>query len=479
MGSAQSAFVVSIFLCLETVNAQNGPPLVRSDFTPIAVQGFGDRQNTWAWSMEWFQGKLYVGTNRAYECVVQASIANILPSAYPPSDPDIQCTPSPSDLPLQAEIWSWTPATNTWARVFQSPNDVPIPGTNKFTARDIGFRGMYLFQESDGTQALYVGGCSAKAIYSGAPQGRLLRTTDGVTFTPVPQNPGTFMGGLGKTCFRGGASLNGKLYVVATDYKGEGVIIESADPKVGDNSFRQITPQGALAYEVGSYNGFLYVTFVNNAGFDLYKTSAVGTVPYTFAPIFTNGGYKQPKGNPIGLSMVVFNSDLYVGGDSVQTTSTVFCAVHISCVQAIFANGGAELFRVHADDSWDLIVGQPRSTPAGMKTPLSGWGPGFDWILNQHMWRMEVFDSRLYIGTYDLSTELRNASGIGPGLVPELGFDLWYSSDGIHFNPVDIRGFEDKFNYGVRSIKATPNGLMIGTANPFYGLEVFRGSLPN
>jgi hypothetical protein len=38
--------------------------LTASDFTPIAVGGFGDRLNVSAQSMAWFQGQLYVGTTR-------------------------------------------------------------------------------------------------------------------------------------------------------------------------------------------------------------------------------------------------------------------------------------------------------------------------------------------------------------------------------------------------------------------------------
>ena len=34
------------------------------DFAKIASCGFGDPHNSYAWSMEWFKGRLYVGTNR-------------------------------------------------------------------------------------------------------------------------------------------------------------------------------------------------------------------------------------------------------------------------------------------------------------------------------------------------------------------------------------------------------------------------------
>jgi hypothetical protein len=454
-----------------TLNAQ----ISRTSFREIAPQGFGDRQNSWTWSMEWFNGKLYVGTNRAYFCMMAAITSRITGAGYPPSDPDVQCSADVTQLPLQAEIWSWSPKTNTWTRVLQSPNTAPIPGSANFTALDIGFRGMTIFQEPDGTHALYVGSCSSKQLWPSMPNGRLLRSTDGVNFAPVPQSPGTFLGNLGNACFRGLGSFNGKFYALAGSYQGAGTIIESADPKSGDNAFRQILPFGASAYEFASYNGYLYCTIDSPQGFALYKTTATGNVPYTFTPIFTDGGYKQPVGNRIGISMKVFNGSLYVGGDSVRAVDTILCGLNIACLLGILGNGGAELFRVHADDTWDLIAGTSRQTPAGMKTALSGLGPGFGWLLNQHLWRMEVFNNQLFVGTYDASTELRNEpNGIGAALVPALGFDLWVTSDGVTFTAIDIKGFEDEFNNGVRSLKATPAGLFLGSANPFHGLRIYR-----
>src|SRR5688572_12722358 len=67
-----------------TLMAQQLPPLRRADFAEVAPQGFGDRQNSWAWSMAWFQGKLYVGTQRSFQCVYAAAIDLLYP-AYPPT----------------------------------------------------------------------------------------------------------------------------------------------------------------------------------------------------------------------------------------------------------------------------------------------------------------------------------------------------------------------------------------------------------
>jgi hypothetical protein len=441
------------------------PPLARNTWTQVAPEGFGDRQNSWAWSMAWFQGKLLVGTNRANACVVREGQSLKNPSLpYPPGDPNIKCAANPDDLPLQAEIWSWDPSTNMWTRVFQSPNDIPIPNTSPQlnTAPDIGFRNMFIFTEQSGTQALYVSGCSAESIYPGVPGARILRSVDGVNFLPLSQTPGTVLGDLGSQCFRGAASYNGKLYLIAS---APWSLLEATNPEQGDNAFQIVTKSTAQPEEVGVFNGYLYVAFASNeVGFTVAKTQATGSIPYKMTPIITNGGYKSPWPNKSILSMAVFNGNLYVGGDGLHHS-------------ADFNGQGAELFAIYADDSWDVVVGATRTLPDGStKSPLSGLGVGFGWNYNNHMWRQEVFDGRLYVGTFDESTTLRfdNPTVLGP----QEGFDLYYTDDGITFTPVDINGFEDKFNDGVRSLITTPYGLFLGSANQWFGLEIWQGIPP-
>ncbi|HEU4759245.1 MAG TPA: hypothetical protein VFT91_04605, partial [Dehalococcoidia bacterium] len=87
-------------------------PLDSNDFVLSASQGFGDRQNSVMWSMKWFKGKLYVGTNRSWLCWSYASFVTTVPFLsylYPPRDPDTVCPADINDLPLRAEIWAWTP----------------------------------------------------------------------------------------------------------------------------------------------------------------------------------------------------------------------------------------------------------------------------------------------------------------------------------------------------------------------------------
>lgn len=55
----------------------------------------------------------------------------------------------------------------------------------------------------------------------------------------------------------------------------------------------------------------------------------------------------------------------------------------------------------------------------------------------------------------------------------ERGFDLYVSSDGVNFEAITTDGFGDPYNHGLRVFANMDNGLMIGTANPFYAAQVW------
>ncbi|MBE6770720.1 MAG: hypothetical protein E7547_01080 [Ruminococcaceae bacterium] len=53
------------------------------------------------------------------------------------------------------------------------------------------------------------------------------------------------------------------------------------------------------------------------------------------------------------------------------------------------------------------------------------------------------------------------------------GFDLYVSEDGVNFEAITINGFNDPYNHGLRTFSVLDDGLMIGTANPFYACQVW------
>lgn len=56
----------------------------------------------------------------------------------------------------------------------------------------------------------------------------------------------------------------------------------------------------------------------------------------------------------------------------------------------------------------------------------------------------------------------------------EYGFDLYVTEDGEKYTSITVNGFNDKYNYGARTLVPTEEGLYIGTANPFYGAQLWK-----
>lgn len=56
----------------------------------------------------------------------------------------------------------------------------------------------------------------------------------------------------------------------------------------------------------------------------------------------------------------------------------------------------------------------------------------------------------------------------------ENGFDLLVSNDGVNFDAITRDGFGDFSNHGLRTICSTEYGVYMGTANPYYGTQLWR-----
>jgi hypothetical protein len=521
--------------------------------TRVASGGFGDQHNTWAWSMAWFNNMLYVGTGRETYCVTSATTAIQLatPSLYPPAIGD--CTPDYHYLPLQAEIWRYNPATNVWTNVFQSPNSlstVDNKGNTVATAREIGFRGLTLVTEPgcSGPCALYAGAvtsgeifeCHPPNITTGCtPEGswpppRILRSTDGVTWAPVPQNgtlttvagssvwtPAQSCGSQGnQPCFLGSLTANGTyitpaypnysirsaaqlcstpgpsstcaqdgvLFFQVGDFPGVGRAFSSAsgtNPALGDNCgqpvcFAWASPATASLpmWILENFNNFMYAGTGSPAitgtheQYGVWSTDGSGTPPYAWNPIVNDGGYAVNLVADFAMSMQIFTDPtycltgcLYVGTDRPNE----MVRIHPDTTGQV---------QVDANDSWDLIVGNPRPMPAGQPggpviRPLSGIGQYFDNGYTGHFWRMGVGSQGLYMGTWDWSADNIPQPTFGPLWSQEYGTDDWRTPDGVLWTFVSKVGLGDGNNTGSRSFAATPYGLFMGTARSIGGTQVF------
>jgi hypothetical protein len=139
----------------------------------------------------------------------------------------------------------------------------------------------------------------------------------------------------------------------------------------------------------------------------------------------------------------------------------------------------AEVLRVNSDDTWDVIVGDRDDAD---REPLSGLRAGYGQFFNGYMWAMTEHDGWLYVGSYDWTVTLKWATladapervrkivsivGADKMIAAEGGADLWRSADGENWVPVDRRGFDNPYNWGIRNLLSTPMGLWVGTANVF------------
>jgi nucleoside-diphosphate-sugar epimerase len=448
-----------------------GEGLGAADFRCLAGHGLGDAQNSYLHSIAWFRGRAYVGTSRH-----ALPLLKLFPPREPPAlDPwPVPAPPRVEDLDLHGEIFAVDPGAGSVQLVHRSPD--LGSRTGGLVPRELGYRGMTVFQgASDAEPALYVSSISSVARGTAA---RLLRSADGETFEPVGE-PG--LGNPDVATFRSLVAFGGHLYAAPT---GEGtrwntvrnpVLLRTDDPVAPD--WELVCPPGfgdpgnAGIFEVAEFDGCLYVgTFNAVEGFQVWRSAEPSSDPGAWAKVIERGAYRGPF-NEIALSMYPFQGALYIG-TGIQ-------------------NGGydrnngvgpaaAELIRLWPDGAWELIVGQPRRTPDGVKRPLSGAGAGFDNPFAGYFWRMVEHDRWLYATTYDWTVFLPYAQRLPVGvrrMMREVGsermvaegggFTLLRSRDGTDWSVVSGNGLGNPYNHGGRTLLSTPDGLLLGTANPF------------
>ena len=234
--------------------------------------------------------------------------------------------------------------------------------------REFGVRSMAIFQgKSDPKPCLYAG---VMSLWGGL----ILRSEDGRTFEPVAENGIDDDTALS---FRGLTGLNGWLFtspagtvneagsdlniapsasIYCTDDPLKGNWQLAAEPSFGD-------PGNGSIFSLVTAHGYVYAGSANPVrGFQLWRTKAEGKPPFNWERVLTDGGWRYNH-NFSTSAMAEFNGALYVGsgvpGLGYDRTNDIGPAA-------------GELLRVWPDGSWDLIFGELRATPDGLKVPLSG-----------------------------------------------------------------------------------------------------------
>jgi hypothetical protein len=267
-----------------------------------------------------------------------------------------------------------------------------------------------------------------------------------------------------------------------------------------------------------SFQGWLYmvVARINTAevpgGFWLFRgrpqDPGVVTGPWQWVEVMRDGA-----GNPWHEAAGVYGFT-HAGKNYVYVGTLVQFPEHLQRGDLAFMLEGmdrirSEVFRFdeQTPDSWEMVVGDP--DPDGRFTSRIGnYGAGFwkpnpimgllypgNYSLNLYTWWMAEHDGKLYVSTFDTRVFLQYLDPVmaklgvsadtqaqvqqlvsGLDLVNDNppGADLYVTADGASFEAVTLDGFGNPFNYGFRTLKSGPTGLYVGTANPFYGFEVYE-----
>ncbi len=261
----------------------------------------------------------------------------------------------------------------------------------------------------------------------------------------------------------------------------EGIWSPVPDPNSEYEIYVPDKPDNGPPWQLAVFDGHLYAATINQTtGAEVWKSS--DPAPGNWTRVL-EGGY----GNLVThgyMSVRPYGGYLYLG----------------SGIYGPNRNGGdsegCEILRMDPNDNIELLVGKVRD-PNGPNeiVPLSGMDRGFDYAANVYSWYMAEYEGWFYVGTYDSYSNtydlLVDYFGFPPPWPPSVeedldewlgtdherrrGFDLYRTNDGVKWKPVDLTGFGDGDNYGIRNMLNTQWGLMLGLSNPVDGFEVWVG----
>jgi hypothetical protein len=393
-----------------TTNTEPRRCLTRADFRKVAANGFGDPGNAYAHSMTWFRNHLYVGTTRANLANRALQIRKNTPERMRGVVWPVRIPTTYWENNLRAEIWRFEPESGAWTNVYTAPM---VKGKDGFDVPlSVGFRCMSVFQgESDDAPAFYVPTWASHQT----PSSLLLRSSDGTDFqvvselgNAVPQNKPRSIRGIlpfksylvaspvvGQARFE--PNIAGHTVLLATTDPARGTWVPACEPGFGD-------PNNVSAFQMAVLEGHLYAGTLNvNEGFQIWKTAGDSDPPFRWKKVL---GFGAGRGrlNQIAMSLCPFGDALYVGS-GIQNCSFDY--------DYNVGPAPPEILRIYPDDTWELVVGEPRITSAGLKIPLSGLGPGFDSPFAGYLWSLAVHDewSRRRHGSMDGIPPLSKRTG--------------------------------------------------------------------
>ena len=274
------------------------------------------------------------------------------------------------------------------------------------------------------------------------------------------------------TGIRGMCVYNGKLVISnvfadATTGKSGATILASSNPSEG---FTVIASQddlfdypaytyrdsiyGGSVWDMVEYNGHLYVSICTGTeenapddntmqSFAIVRGDENADGTFTWTPLIGDQekdcarytfGIDPERTRSGAANLIVYKDHLYIGeynDEQIAMERILFNKTgegsdgSLGGVDCSFVNANLEqsvnLYRMDKDENIELLVGD--ATTMFHNGGISGIGSGFGHNENQYIWRMEVYDGKLYIGTFDTSSLLEPigqfSNGDIIGMTPE------------------------------------------------------------
>lgn len=282
------------------------------------------------------------------------------------------------------------------------------------------------------------------------------------------------------TGIRGMCVHDGQLVIsnVGKDAAGNFVstILTSSDPSKGQDSFTEIANSGTLfgypairyqdsiyggaIWDMVSYNGHLYATICTGTpenapddnsmqSFAMVRGDKNADGSYTWTPIVGDQeadgarycfGIDPARTRSGAANLIVYNDHLYIGeynDEEIALERILFNKSNteeggkssMGGVDCSFVNANLEqsvnIYRMDKDENMELVVGDRTDMfPDG---GISGLTSGFGRNENQYIWRMQKFDGKLYIGTFDTASLLEPIGQFSNGDIIDMTPEEWAS----------------------------------------------------
>ena len=282
------------------------------------------------------------------------------------------------------------------------------------------------------------------------------------------------------TGIRGMCVHDGQLVIsnVGKDAAGKFVstILTSSDPSKGQDSFTEIANSdtlfnypairyqdsiyGGAIWDMVSYNGHLYATICTGTpenapddnsmqSFAMVCGDKNADGSYTWTPIVgdqeTDGakycfGIDPARTRSGAANLIVYNDYLYIGeynDEEIALERILFNKSNsdesgkssMGGVDCSFVNANLEqsvnIYRMDKDENMELVVGD--RTDMFPEGGISGLTSGFGRNENQYIWRMQKFDGKLYIGTFDTASLLEPIGQFSNGDIIDMTPEEWDS----------------------------------------------------